>query len=288
MDSFVIRIDSETKQDMKTIIVPTDFSELSLNAARYAADMAHAVHASIRLVHVMPQPMATADVSGNVYEDLYVQAEESLADLQHYLQQYVGEPLTVDFTLLSGNVSEQLSGYCSGEHVFAAVMGTESKDAFKHFVLGSNTIAAMRHFSCPVFVIPPDFSYTGIHKIGLACDMKEVLSTVPLKQLTSLLDAFHPSLHVLTVTREGEDVKPAVLDASVSLKKLLELYQPSFHFIANDEVVDGLNMFVASNGLDLLLLVPKKLGGMDSLFRKSQTKEMVFHPIVPLVAMHES
>ena len=48
---------------MKTIIVPTDFSEISNNAAFYAAEMANAIKADILLSHIVSLPMAMSEVS---------------------------------------------------------------------------------------------------------------------------------------------------------------------------------------------------------------------------------
>ena len=44
---------------MKTIIVPTDFSRISLNAANYAAEMASSINADLSLFHVCLLPITT-------------------------------------------------------------------------------------------------------------------------------------------------------------------------------------------------------------------------------------
>src|SRR5690606_38849166 len=43
---------------MKTLIVPTDFSDVATNAMNYAADLALAINASIRLLHVFQIPVS--------------------------------------------------------------------------------------------------------------------------------------------------------------------------------------------------------------------------------------
>ena len=47
---------------MKTIIVATDFSDASYNAAQYAANMALGVHANLLLLHVFQMPLIYAQV----------------------------------------------------------------------------------------------------------------------------------------------------------------------------------------------------------------------------------
>ena len=47
---------------MKTIIVPTDFSPVSINAMHYAANMASSIGASIILFHAYQIPVAFSEV----------------------------------------------------------------------------------------------------------------------------------------------------------------------------------------------------------------------------------
>jgi len=47
---------------MKTLIVPTDFSPVSINAMNYAADMALNIDASLLLLHVYQIPVTFTEV----------------------------------------------------------------------------------------------------------------------------------------------------------------------------------------------------------------------------------
>src|SRR5579872_5069115 len=48
--------------NMKTIVVPVNFSASSNNAGRYAADMATVIHANLHLIHVLQIPISTAEM----------------------------------------------------------------------------------------------------------------------------------------------------------------------------------------------------------------------------------
>jgi nucleotide-binding universal stress UspA family protein len=47
---------------MKTIVAPTDFSAISVNAVNYAADLACIIGADLSLIHVCQIPMAFSEV----------------------------------------------------------------------------------------------------------------------------------------------------------------------------------------------------------------------------------
>ena len=53
---------------MKTIIAPTDFSAVSLNAMNYAADLAVAIDAKLLLVNIVPLPV-TSSVEVTITEE---------------------------------------------------------------------------------------------------------------------------------------------------------------------------------------------------------------------------
>jgi nucleotide-binding universal stress UspA family protein len=47
---------------MRTIIAPTDFSAVSLNAVNYAADLAVAINAELILLHVVQIPITVSEI----------------------------------------------------------------------------------------------------------------------------------------------------------------------------------------------------------------------------------
>jgi len=52
---------------MRTIIAPTDFSPVSINAVNYAADMACMLRANLTLFHVYPIPQPVSEVPVTEY-----------------------------------------------------------------------------------------------------------------------------------------------------------------------------------------------------------------------------
>ncbi len=66
---------------MKTIIAPTDFSDVSLNAVYYAADMASTVNANLLILHATEAPFSRAGISSaSGYDE--ISTEEKLYNLK--------------------------------------------------------------------------------------------------------------------------------------------------------------------------------------------------------------
>jgi hypothetical protein len=102
-----------------------------------------------------------------------------------------------------------------------------------------------------------------------------------------MVTAFGAELHVLNVDYESKHFKPDTPEESLMLHTLLKDLNPDYHFINHADVEDGINEFVASNNIDLLITIPKKHKLLDSLFKPSSTKQLVTQSHVPVMCVHE-
>jgi len=80
-------------------------------------------------------------------------------------------------------------------------------------------------------------------------------------------------------------VNADTVSGSISLQNLLKEFHPHFHFIDKENVEKGVYEFVELNEPDLLIVIPKKRGFFSSLFHKSQSKEFILHPRIPILAI---
>ena len=79
-------------------------------------------------------------------------------------------------------------------------MGAFGKTAVERVLFGSNTLAAMRHLSWPLIIVPPGSRFKQIKRIGLACDLIDVTNSVHADKIVNLVKEFNAQLHVLHVT----------------------------------------------------------------------------------------
>jgi nucleotide-binding universal stress UspA family protein len=61
-----------------------------------------------------------------------------------------------------------------------------------------------------------------------------------------------------------------------------------FHFVENENVPDAINDFIEREKIDMLIMLPKKHSIVESLFKKSQTKEMLYQSHIPMLALHQA
>lgn len=274
---------------MKTLIVPTDFSPVSINAMNYAADMALSIDASLLLLHVYQIPLTFTEVPVvNIsLEEIKKISEEKVAELKKGLEHITSGRLKIYAESRLGEVTDEIEDLCKKINPFAVVMGTKGAGGLERLFLGSNTLTAIKHLTYPVIVVPPGAVFNGIKKIGFACDLNEVVETTPSDKIHEVCTMFNASLLVLNVDYKNKHFLPETPEESLLLHTMLEDLDPVYQYIEHEDVVEGINEFAEKQALDLVITIPKKHKLLSGLFQKSHTRELVFESHIPIMCIHE-
>jgi len=278
---------------MKTLVVPTDFSPVSVNAMHYAVDMAQSIDASILLVNVFQLPIVYTDVpmtSATLgYQEQKKSSEDKLDDLKKEIIVTTSGKIQVYTESRMGDAKEEIESLCKSVRPFAIVMGSHGKNSFERLIMGSTTLNVIRNLTFPVIVVPSGTSYKMIRNIGLACDFKEVVETTPVDFIKDIIREFGAELYILNVNKpgEGESYKENITLQSAFLDTMLGEIKPHYHFLDNDDIVDGINSFSEKNNLDLVMVIPKKHRLLTGLFHKSNSRDLVSHSHIPILSIHD-
>lgn len=277
---------------MKTIIVPTDFSPVALNALHYALDMARSIDAHIILLNTYQVPVSYSDapvspVTTISIDDVRNSSEERLDGLEQEVARISGNPVKLYKEARLGNTVDVLEEMCDSVRPFAVVMGTQGSTGLERLIMGSTTLSVIRGLKYPVIAVPPGTRYKEIKKIGLACDFKDVVETIPAEYIKNIVHEFDAELFVLNVNRDGEHYDENTPLESAWLDSLLGDIKPNYYFLKRDEVVEGINEFSETHDLDVVIVIPKKHNMLEKIFHKSRSKELVRNAHIPIVSIHE-
>lgn len=142
----------------KRILWPTDFSELSLHAGRYARGFCELAKAEMHIVHVVPPPLIP-DVSVIVPAEvpIAVSEKELLEAADEALQQVVSEHFDGDARIvrasLSGSAWSEICDYAKEHEVDLIVIGTHGRTGLAHTLLGGTAERVIQHAPCPVLTV---------------------------------------------------------------------------------------------------------------------------------------
>lgn len=275
---------------MKTFIVPTDFSDTSKNAARFAARLAEQVKDSHIILYNVFDKIETGSDGSVVYNDHEGRKkimELALASVRTDMISLAPGISISCFAEEEGSFIDSLERLARHKEADMIIMGITGATPLEQ-VFGSNTLSMVNRNVCPVMIIPPDASFTGVKNVAFTSDFKDIDKTTPIAALRKVLDIFKPLIHVVNVDSEHYvELTEEYKAERAKLEVILAGYETEFYFMRQFDFVDAINLFVSDYKIDMLFIVPKKHSFLGGLFKSSYTKKLAYHSHVPLVAVHE-
>ena len=141
-------------RDLRTLLVPVDFSPQSLEAFDFAVSLAQQVDASIVLLHVLDPIHAPGRFEAprlrSVRAEALDKAKRRLAELA---RRRVKPHVAVTQRLLKGIVYSVIVGAAAQARADLIVMGSEGRTGMSRFLIGSVAEKVVRHARCSVLVV---------------------------------------------------------------------------------------------------------------------------------------
>lgn len=153
-------------EQIKSIMVPIDFSEYSKNALKYAIDFAKQFNAKMYLIYVVEPIIYPADFSmGQIAIpsadiDLQSRANEELINLA----KTIGSGLHVETIIKTGKPFVEIIDTAKEKDVDLIIIATHGHTGVEHLLFGSTTEKVVRKAPCPVLTLREPikgFQYKG-------------------------------------------------------------------------------------------------------------------------------
>lgn len=140
------------------ILYPTDFSELSLHALKYAREFAVVFDAQIHCVHVVDEAYQywaamgpeSAPI-GPAFEDLKSYAEQHLQQFSD--EHLVGLKYAPVTKVIAGRPYVEIVQYAKEANISVIVLATHGRGGLAHALLGSTAEKVVRKAHCPVLTV---------------------------------------------------------------------------------------------------------------------------------------
>ena len=252
-------------------------------------DLAAAMGSSLMIVHVYQIPISYSEVPLITLslEEIKKASEERLSELKHNIETITAGKLVVYTESRLGDVADEVNKIAKTLQPFSIVMGSRGVTGAGRFFLGSNSLAVMNKTATPVIVVPPGGKFSSYKKIGLTTDFKEVVDKTPVVPIRALVNFFNAELHVLHVDYKQRNFTPDTPEQTLSIDMLLSGMNPTYDFIENKSINEGINDFAEKNNIDLIITLPQKHSFLESLFEKSVTRELLHHTHIPVMCINK-
>lgn len=262
---------------MNTVIVPVDFSETSLNAARYAAQLLTGHYGVTMLLYY--------HYSKNNEEK---EATETIAGLKKQLNDKF--PVNIDTLAHHGDdFIPDLEKAVRHRRADLVIMGITGRSPLGQVLIGSNTLKFAETRSCPVLIVPEQSVYREVKNVMLASDFKNVFQTTPSAPIKDFLKTFRPQLHVVNVDPEHYvAISEQYAKEKADFEDMFSEFNPEFYFMRLFDIEEALNLFAKERSIDLIIAVHKYHSFFEKLFSKTgTTKKLSYQSEVPVLVVHE-
>lgn len=147
-----------TTLEMKRILLPTDFSDNSAVATRYACAFAERFNAELHLLHVLEVHLTAVPEFGMGLA-IPSSMKESIAAVEKALAGVLDGEWAADKSIVQavveGSPFVQIIRYAKEHEIDLIVMGSHGRTGLAHALIGSVAERVVRKSSCPVLTARP-------------------------------------------------------------------------------------------------------------------------------------
>ena len=267
---------------MKTIIIPTDFSENSLKAFEFTNDFFTGENFRYIITTVYDIPRGGTSSLFSLMEQLRKQADQDMDRFMVVLKEKFPKiHATSESAVLQGGFSDQITGLSHDKKADFVVMGTKGASGMKEVLLGSNASNLIDDATVPVFAIPQEYRCKNIQNILLSYDGKGLTeNTISFVGVLSRafklpISLFHVRTKADQPIQNWGEIEDRFNDHHISL---YEAFSETFE--------EGLRSEIADMN-SLLVLVSRKKSFWDRLMNGSESKKAIMHFHLPMLVLPE-
>jgi len=278
---------------VKRILVPTDFSEISLEALDYAAMIANVAGAEIMLLHVFESYSHNTmlDMRVDFTEIMEKGIEEKFKTIKSKNPNLASVPIRS--RVISGKIHSEIDRIAKEEDAKLIVMGTHGVSGITNigkYIIGSNAYRTMQNAPCPIItlrekpfrrqikniVVPVDSTPESAKKIGIATRWAKFFNaTVHLLAVTAFFEELY--VDVKDVTDKVKEAEMMLRDEGVPVEaKIIRHQAPSESVLEHSIKV----------GADLILIVSGQESHLSEMLFGSSARNIISESHIPVLSVN--
>ncbi|QXP58337.1 universal stress protein [Olleya sp. HaHaR_3_96] len=276
---------------MNTILLPTDFSDNSWNAIKYALQLFKNEKCTFTLLNTftpifysMEQTMMynpETDLQNIVKKN----SERRLKQLTNRIKEEFNNPNHVFTSSAVFNIlTAEMENLYDKKTVDLVIMGTKGATGLKGVLFGSNTIHTIKRAKFPVLAIPDNFEYEAPHEILFPSDLEVDFTKKQLAPLITIATNHHARVNVLHVS-DSQDLSKKQENNIAKLETLLKSISYLLHYKNNKDISDAISQFQIEHRINMLVMINNKHSFFQNVFFKSKVNQIGFHLNIPFLVI---
>lgn len=275
---------------LKSILVPTDFSETGLLAVDHAAYMAKLFQAKLYILHVIETSEFLLGPYSSVMnirdlEEIETVVTEKLDELEQRIRSEQG--ISVQKIVNSGRISSCIAETAKNIHADMIIMGTHGAKGFEEYFIGSNAHKTVTISPCPVITILTHAKRTGFQTIVVPID-DTAHSRQKVDHVIALATKYGAQVHLLGLLNEGDETDEnkfnIKLDACEKAMKKAGL-KPIRKLVRGKNIATEAMNYSEKVNADLVVIMTDHESDLNGIFMGALAKQIVNHSQVPVMSI---
>jgi nucleotide-binding universal stress UspA family protein len=229
---------------MKRILVPCDFSEPSIQAFKFAVEIAKRSNGQVMLLHIVEVPvmhdtmiMPVLDYEMSFFKDLRLKAEKHFTKMGI---KFAKEGVKIQSFVELGPIQKTIERIAEEKRADLIIIGTHGTTGLIESFIGSNTEKVVRFSSVPVIAVHQLTKLSKIKSIIFPTNLEKNQRAL-VGQIKKMQAFFSATLHILLVNT------PANLKRTADERQLMEAFAKQHHLA--DYTVNTRNDFTVEAGI---------------------------------------
>ncbi len=276
---------------MRKLLIPTDFSENSLNAVKYATELFKYEYCEIYVLHAFAdevyefQTKFEDAIFTDTKEKVLSKAKEALKKFRDGIIAFSPNPKHMIHTISEfGILVDSVNDWVEKENIDVVVMGTQGQTADKKITFGSNTLQVIKYVRCPVLAIPSVYGDVHPENLLFSTDFQLPYKRRELKLVSAIAKCFVSKVNFLYVSKfptlslRQQDNKH-FLAASFCENKI------DFHQDFSNDVTEAINDFLSKNKIDMLVMINTRHSYLENILYKSTIEKIGLNINIPFLVL---
>jgi len=291
------------------VLCPTDMSDASRPALRYAAAIAAWYDARLSVLHVVPTFDAIQIPPGALGETVQVvypsSRDEVLATLQRQVEASGAAAVNPALEAEAGDTLQVIVDRALTIPADLVVLGTHGRSGFNRFLYGSIAEQVLHRASCPVLAVPPhapadadvtfdrilcalDFSPASLQALGFALDLaRQANGKVTVLHVVEWLAEEEPRVH--THFNVPEYRQHLIDDTRARIKELIAGESQTWceiePVVTTGRAYREILRVAKEQASELIVMGTQGRGGLGLALAGSATQQVVRHAACPVLTV---
>lgn len=278
---------------MKNILVPTDFSENSIQALKYAQVLLSGMECNFYVLYVgtLLDTKADAESLQEKTDETRKNTKRRLNDLVRAERKKSTKANHFFFALHEyGFFIPIIKKHLEEQDIHLIVMGTKGVSGVREKVVGSNAGDVITKVQCNTLVVPQHVDLSKPREIAFPTDFNIFYSLKILRPMVEMVQCSNAKLRIMNALKYGDTLSEEQQKNKEYLMDFMEETFPkvhSFHTITNQKVKSAIQCFAESREVDMMIMVAKNLNFIQQILFDSIVEQISFHTKIPFYVIHE-